>query len=97
VLDEVEEATVGPLEVFEDENGRALGSDPLEEDPPGGEEESRPPAGAGSRPSRVRSAGSTQRRSSSPGTCSATVAANRSRVVSPSSKPGSRNHPITMA
>ena len=46
---------------------------------------SRPPGGGGSRPSRVSSAGSTQRRSSASGTYSATVAAMRSRVVASSS------------
>jgi len=38
VLDEVEKARIGPLEVLEDENGRALLGDPLEERPPRGEQ-----------------------------------------------------------
>ena len=45
VLDEVEEAFVGPLEVLEDEDDGALLGDPLEERPPAGEEPSRPPGG----------------------------------------------------
>ena len=39
MLDEVEQTAVGPLEVLEDEDGRASRGDPLEEDPPGGEED----------------------------------------------------------
>ncbi len=46
---------------------------------------SRPPAGAGSSPSRVSRAGSTHRRSSGSGTYSTTVAAIRFRVVGSSS------------
>ena len=38
VLDEVEQAGVGPLEVLEDEHGRPLLGEPLEEEPPGREE-----------------------------------------------------------
>ena len=38
VLDEVEEARVGPLEILEDEHDRAARGEPLEEQPPGGEE-----------------------------------------------------------
>ena len=38
VLDEVEQAVVGPLEVLEDEGDRARRGDPLEERPPGREE-----------------------------------------------------------
>ena len=39
VFDEVEEAGVGPLEVLEQQDGRAPLGDPLEEDPPGGEQD----------------------------------------------------------
>jgi hypothetical protein len=38
VLDEVDQAAVGPLEVLEDEHGGRGRGDPLEEGPPGGEE-----------------------------------------------------------
>jgi hypothetical protein len=38
VLDEVEEGRVGPLEVLEDEDDRASLGEPLEEEPPRGEE-----------------------------------------------------------
>ncbi len=38
VLDEVEEGRVGPLQVLEDEHDGALLGEPLEEEPPGGEE-----------------------------------------------------------
>ncbi len=38
VVDELDEAGVGPLEILEDENGRALERDALEERPPGVEE-----------------------------------------------------------
>lgn len=39
MLHEVEEAAVRPLEVLEEEHRRAPLRDPLEEDPPGGEED----------------------------------------------------------
>ena len=39
VVDEVEQAGVGPLEVLEQEHGRAPLGDPLEEDPPGREQD----------------------------------------------------------
>src|SRR5207245_3024679 len=38
VLDEVEQARVCPLKVFEDEDGRVPLGEPLEEEPPGREE-----------------------------------------------------------
>ena len=38
VLDEVEEARIGPLQIFEDERDRPAVGEPLEEEPPGGEE-----------------------------------------------------------
>ena len=38
MVDEVEEAAVGPLEVFEQEDRRSLLGDALEEDPPRGKE-----------------------------------------------------------
>ena len=38
VLDEVEQRRVGPLQVLEHEHDRALLGEPLEEEPPGGEE-----------------------------------------------------------
>ena len=38
VLDEVEEARVGPLHVLEHENGRIRVREPLEEEPPGSEQ-----------------------------------------------------------
>ena len=38
VLDEVEQARIGPLEVLEDEDDRRSLGDPLEESPPGGEQ-----------------------------------------------------------
>ena len=38
MLDEVEEAGIGPLEVLEDERKRSPFADTLEEDAPGGEE-----------------------------------------------------------
>ena len=38
VLDEVEQARVGPLHVLEHEDGRVRVREPLEEEPPGGEE-----------------------------------------------------------
>ncbi len=38
VLDEVEQARIGPLEVLEDEDDRGSLGDPLEESPPGGEQ-----------------------------------------------------------
>jgi hypothetical protein len=50
VLDEVEEAGVGPLEVLEEEHGRAPFGDPLEEDPPGGEEDVPAAGGSGLEP-----------------------------------------------
>ena len=37
MVDEVEQAFVGPVEILEDEDERALVGDPLEEAPPGGE------------------------------------------------------------
>jgi hypothetical protein len=38
VLDELGQRRVGPLEILEDEHGRRDGREPLEEEPPGGEE-----------------------------------------------------------
>src|SRR5205814_3982867 len=38
VLDEVEQSRVRPLQVLEDEQHRAVLCEPLEEEPPGGEE-----------------------------------------------------------
>ena len=38
VLDEVEQSSVCPLQVFEDEHDRTVVGEPLEEEPPGGEE-----------------------------------------------------------
>jgi hypothetical protein len=39
VVDEVHEARVGPLEVFEEKNGRPMRGNSLEEDPPGSEQD----------------------------------------------------------
>jgi hypothetical protein len=85
MVDEVEQAGVGPLEVLEHEDGRALRGDALEEPTPGCDSSSRPPAGASPAPSSARRAGSMRRRSSSSGTNSATVAPIRSTVVASSS------------
>ena len=74
-LDEVEQPGVGPLKVLEDEHHRARVGDPLEERAPGREQLLAPPAARSSSPSRARSRGSIQPRSSSSGTCSASVAA----------------------
>ncbi len=38
MVDEVEHAAIGPLEILEDQDGRSLLRDPLEEEAPGREE-----------------------------------------------------------
>ena len=46
VVDEVEQARVGPVEVLEDQHDRCRSRDPLEERAPGAEQLLAPPAGA---------------------------------------------------
>ena len=53
VLEEVEQARVGPLHVLEDEDRRRLLGQPLEEDPPGREEVLLVAGGPSSRPEQV--------------------------------------------
>ena len=85
VVDEVEQAGIGPLEVLEHEHDRAALGDALEEDPPGREQRLAP---AGRRlidAEQASSAGSIRSRSLASGTYSSSVAAIRSRVVASSS------------
>ena len=102
VVDEVERPLVGPVEVLEHEHDRALGRDPLEERPPGGEQllagERRRPVDAeqdeqratrsSGAPSRRSPSGRRSRRASARVVASSSVSARpaRLRTISPSAQ-----------